>query len=161
MFFKKKSLLENVQPADSPIAIHNIAGVTYAKTIGYVPNFLYSIYVCENGIAIILSFAKVKETGCAITYNHGTDAFIVQGPNWSITFDPLLSGLYGHHMPSTGVCLIDTFDSLAEGYSPWQVAHAKAAWKAMSMMGSLSSATLKLMMHDNLINNCPVILKAM
>jgi len=58
------------------------------------------------------------------------------------------------------VCLVDTVDSLAEGYSPRQIALAKMAWKAMSMMGSPSSATFKLMVWDNFINNCPVALNA-
>jgi len=63
-------------------------------------------------------------------------------------------------VPSTGVCLVVTVDSLAEGYSPRQIASAKNARKAMSMMGSPSAATFKLMVRDSLINNCPVTLDA-
>ncbi len=55
---------------------------------------------------------------------------------------------------------MDTVSLAAEGYSPRQIASAKAAQKAMSMLGSPSSATLKLMVRDNLVNNCPVTLDA-
>ncbi len=161
---KNKSLLKNIQLANSPIAIHSTAGVTYADTIGHIPNFLdpgSSVYVCKEGIANILSFTKVWAAGCAITYNHNTDAFIVKEPSHNVIFNRLPSGLYGHHVLPAGVCLVETVDSLAKGYSPWQIALAnKAAWKAMSMMGSQSLAALKLMVQDNLINNRPVTLKA-
>jgi len=82
--FRNKSLLMNMQPADSPIAIHSTAGVTYADTVGYIRNFPDPIYICEAGIANILSFAKVREAGCVISYDSTRDAFVVQGPRKTI-----------------------------------------------------------------------------
>jgi len=142
--FRNKSLLMNIQPADSPIVIHSTARVTYADTIGYIRNFPDPIYICEEGIANILSFAKVREAGCIINYDSSVDTFVVQGPGKTITFNCLPSGLYRHRVPSTGVCLVVTVDSPDEGYSPRQIASAKNARKAMSMMGSPSAATFKL-----------------
>lgn len=158
--FKNKSLLSNIQSAKSPIAIHSTAGVTYADSVGFLRNFPDPIYIYEDGIANILSFAKVRAAGWEVRYDHDSDAFIVQGPTRTVTFSRLPSGLYGCRVPRAGVCLVDTVDSRAEGYSPRQVASAKAARRAMSMMGSPSAATFRLMIRDNLVNNCPVTLNA-
>ncbi len=158
--FKNKSLLINIHPVEHPIAIHSTTGATYANTIGYVPNLPDLVYICENGIASILSFARVQEAGCTIEYNQKQDAFVVQGPAQSLIFNCLLLGLYGHHVSTTGLCLINTVDALTEGYLPWQVAAAKAAQHTMSMMSSPRLQTFKLMVWANLVNNCLVTLKS-
>ncbi len=125
--FKNKSLLVNIQPALIPIAIHSTAGTSYADTVGYIPHFPDPVYICESGIANILSFAKVRSAGCEIIYDGDVDAFVVYGPTRSLTFHRLPSGLYGHQVQTTGVCLVNTVDSLVAGYSPRQVAAAKSA----------------------------------
>ncbi len=91
--FKNTDLLTDIQPALHPIAIHSTAGISYADSVGYIPNFPDPIYFCKRGIANILSFAKVREAGCAITYDTDNDAFIVQVPIRDIVFTRLLSGL--------------------------------------------------------------------
>ncbi len=58
------------------------------------------------------------------------------------------------------MCLVDTVDSLAEGYTPCQIASAKAACPAMSMMESPSTNTFCYMICNNLVNNCPVTLES-
>ncbi len=86
----------NICPAPYPIAIHSTAGTTYADTVGDIPNLPDPVYICESGIANILSFARVRAAGCDIEYDQDRDAFTVRGPTRSLVFKRLRSGLYGH-----------------------------------------------------------------
>mmetsp|Transcript_9738 Transcript_9738/g.19457 ORF Transcript_9738/g.19457 Transcript_9738/m.19457 type:complete len:385 (+) Transcript_9738:661-1815(+) len=158
--FKDKSLLVNIQPVPHLIAIHSTARTSYADMVGCFRNFLDPVWICESGIANNLSFAKVHVAGCDIKYNQEVDAFVVREPTRSIIFNCLPSRLYGHWVRSAVVCLIDKVDSIAIVYAPRQVVAAKSARHAMSMMGSPSSDTFKLMMRNNLVKNCPLTLES-
>ena len=154
--FKDKSLLTNVRPAPHPIAIHSTGGISYADQVGFIENFPDPVWICEKGIANILSFAKVQDAGCKIVYDSALDHFVVHGPTKQVVFQRMFSGLYGHRVCSAGVCLVDRINRNAEGYAPRQIASAKLARKAMNMMGSLSTDVFKYMVRTNLVNNCPV-----
>ena len=75
--FKSRELLKNIQQARDPIAIHSTGGTAYANEVGFIENFSDPIYVCDEGIANILSFAKIRDSGCGIAYDSTRDCFIV------------------------------------------------------------------------------------
>ena len=133
--FKDRHLLSNIHPAERPIAVQSTGGVSYAWEVGYIRNFSDPVWVCDGGIANILSFAKVRDLGCKIDFDSERDVFVVHGPSKKVEFRRLPSGLYGHQVPTTGVCLVDRVEDRAEGYSLRQQASARLARKAMSMMG--------------------------
>ena len=159
--FKDRALLSGIREAPHPIVIHSTGGTSLATQVGYIRNFPDPVWICETGIANILSFARIQDAGCRITYDSAKDCFKVQGPTREIVFRRLSSGLYGHRVQKTGVCLVDTVDIRAEGYTPRQVAAGRVARKAISMMGSPSVSTMKVMVRDNLINNCPVTVESL
>ena len=73
--FSNCAILSSIQDADDPIDIPLSGGVTHCSRAGTLKN-IGEVYLHENGLANILSYAKVREKH-NITYNDVQEIFIV------------------------------------------------------------------------------------
>ena len=76
--FRNRALLENGKDADEPIGVYLSGGANYYSTDGTLKN-VGEVYLHENELANILSYAKVKEKQ-KITYDDARDIFTVHTP---------------------------------------------------------------------------------
>ena len=79
-----RTLLENVKEADNPITVYSSIGATHCSTAGTLKN-IGEVYLHENGLANILSYAKLKDKH-NITYDDIRDIFTVHTPYKHIHF---------------------------------------------------------------------------
>mmetsp|Transcript_25963 Transcript_25963/g.54704 ORF Transcript_25963/g.54704 Transcript_25963/m.54704 type:complete len:110 (+) Transcript_25963:945-1274(+) len=86
-------------------------------------------------MANILSFSKVRAGGCQIDDDGSSDCFRVHGPTKFLTFSKSDDGLYTHAVLHSGIVLADVVSKNAEGYTKCEITDARAARKALSMMG--------------------------
>ena len=93
-----RALLADIKDADKPIDVYSSGGATHCSTTGTLNN-IGEVYLQENGLAKILSYAKVKYRQ-NITYDdvrefllsiHPTNGSISEGEKWGyiiITVNP-------------------------------------------------------------------------
>ena len=66
--FHNKKLLQNIRDSGRSMAIHCTAGVTTTRLVGDLPGY-GKVWYHPNGIANILSLARVKAKGYTVTYD--------------------------------------------------------------------------------------------
>ena len=90
--FSNRTLLENIKAADKPIGVSLSVGATNCDTDGTLNN-IGDVYLHENGLADILSHAKVKDRH-NIMYDDVRDFFTVHIPYKRIHFRGIKRELY-------------------------------------------------------------------
>ena len=90
--FSNLTLLENIQDADDPINIYSSGGATHCSTTGTLKN-TGEVELHKNGLANILSYAKVKDKH-NIIYDDVGDIFTVHTPYKRIHFRRSKRGVY-------------------------------------------------------------------
>ena len=94
--FHNGELLENIRSGMSYMDIHCNAGMTSTNLVGDLPGY-GEVWYHPNGIANILSLARVKDRGYHVTYDsHNGNEFRVYNPNndTTRTFKESNRGLY-------------------------------------------------------------------
>ena len=76
--FSNLSLLANIQDADKPIDVYSSRDATHCSKAGTLNN-IGEVYLHKNGLANILSYAKVRDTH-NIIYNGVQENFTVHTP---------------------------------------------------------------------------------
>ena len=66
--FSNHDILANIKDADEPINVNSSGGATHCSNAGTLKN-IGEVYLHENGLANILSYAKVRDKH-NITYNY-------------------------------------------------------------------------------------------
>ena len=92
--FSNRSLLANIEAAKKPIYVYSNGGVTHSNTAGTLEN-IGDVYLYKNGLANILSYAKVKDRH-NITYNEVMDIFTIHVTYKHIHFRRSKRELYYH-----------------------------------------------------------------
>ena len=82
--FQNGLLLKNIRESRTSMRIHCNAGVTTTKQIGDLPGYGV-VWYHPNGIANILSVARVKEHGYRVTFDSDNgNAFHVHKPDGTV-----------------------------------------------------------------------------
>ena len=82
--FSNRALLANIKDADKPIDVYSRVGTTHCSMAEILDN-TGEVYLHKNGLANILSYAKVKDRH-NITYDDVRDVFTVHTPYKRIHF---------------------------------------------------------------------------
>ena len=110
--FSNRTLLANIQDAYEPIDVYSSGGVTHCRKAGTLKN-IGEVYLHENGLANILSYAKVKDKH-NITYSDVQYIFTVHTPYKLIHFQISKKGMYYHNFKPNGKKRDVTFVHTAE-----------------------------------------------
>jgi hypothetical protein len=79
--FYNSALLKNIRQVDAYMDIHCNAGITSTNMVGDLPGY-GKVWFHPNGIANILSLARVKEQGYHVTYNSNNgNKFLIHKPD--------------------------------------------------------------------------------
>ena len=82
--FSNCALLSNVKDVDKPIYIYSSGGATHCITSGTLNNIV-EVYLHKNGLANILSYAKVKDKHNITNYDVRTFSLFIHPINGSIS----------------------------------------------------------------------------
>ena len=145
--FKNRNLLTDVCWAPHPAVIHSQGGsteVTHWGIFGSIKN----VWLDENGIANILSLAKMNKTSCIVYDSENGNTFIVYVPGqpypWSFTQSK--EGLFYYDLnekPFTGhtdkalaqyACVETVFENM-QGYTRRQVKNARRGSRGIGTCG--------------------------
>ena len=129
--FQNKSLLKNIRDGGGTMDIHCTAGVTTTRLMGDLPGY-GEVWYHPNGIANILSLARVKAKGYAVTYDSAVgNHFKVVTPGGAVRlFKQSSRGLYyldaakvknGSSMVNT---VADIYKNLIIGLTPFRSGRA-------------------------------------
>jgi hypothetical protein len=114
--FYNKQLLKNILQSDTHMDIHCNTGVTTTDLIGDLPGY-GEVWYHPNGIANILSLARVKEKHRVTFDSKGDNQFVVHKSD-GITrcFKQLLRGLYYLETNTTSMVLVNTVEDNKSKY---------------------------------------------
>ena len=157
--FHNSSLLKNIREADSYMDIHCNAGVTSTNLIGDLPGY-GTVWYHPNGIANILSLARVRERGYKVTFDsqHG-NSFHVTKPDGTVrVFNQSDRGLYFMETTANGnqTTLVNTVADNQTRYNKRDYSQAVLARKIQGLIGRPSTRQYMSIVDSNLLPNCPV-----
>ena len=117
--FSNCALLANIKAIDEPIDVYSSGGATRCNTVGNLKNIRH-VYLHENGLANILSYAKVKDRH-KITYDDVRETFTIRTPYKRIHLRSSKRGLYYHNCKPNGkkldVTFVKTVQENKEGFT--------------------------------------------
>ncbi len=153
----RKEYLQNVHKVKKGLTAYCNAGKTYTDLKGTLGN--KEVWLNTLAIANILSFTELEKL-YQISYNTtGTGGeFVVHTPNGEVQFKrngiglPYIS-LEGN---DAAVCLLNTIQGNAEGYTKKEMKEAAEARRAISMVGGPTEQTFTHMIRHNIIADCPI-----
>jgi hypothetical protein len=115
--FYNKKLLRNVRKSDTCMDIHCNAGVTSTNMVGDLPEY-GEVWYNPNGIANILSLARVKEKHCVAFDSAGGNKFVVHKTDGTTRcFQESRPGLYFMNTTTTSTALVNTVDNNKTRYT--------------------------------------------
>ena len=151
--------MTNIRKHSSTMKIHCNAGVTSTNLIGDLRGY-GTVWYHPNGIANILSLARVKEHGYRVTFDSSDgNAFHLHKDDGNVrVFTQSRKGLYYLRTERDigGVSLVNTVANNATNYSKRDYAKAKLAPQIQRIIGRPSTRTFLSIVEKNLLPNCPV-----
>jgi hypothetical protein len=157
--FCSEDLLTNIRTSDGYMDIHCNAGVTSTRLIGDLQGY-GTVWYNPNGIANILSLARVREKGYRITFDSSNDnVFAIEKPDGTIrTFHESTRGLYylDTATAQTGVAMINTVQENKNRYTQRDYSRAVLARKIQATIGRPSTRQFIDIVERNLLPNCPI-----
>ena len=157
--FHNGELLENIRSGMSYMDIHCNAGMTSTNLVGDLPGY-GEVWYHPNGIANILSLARVKDHGYHVTYDsHNGNEFRVYNPNndTTRTFKESNRGLYFMESnDKTGTVLVNTVSDNKSNFSNVDYSRAVLARQIQKTIGRPSTRTFINIIEKKLLANCPV-----
>ncbi len=157
--FCNKDLLRNIREHTDVMAIHCNAGVTKTKWVGELAGY-GTVWYNPNGIANILSLARVKERGYRVTFDSSDgNAFHLHKPDGTIrVFNESTKGLYylDTKADQIQVTMVNTVEDYGTKYSQRDYSKAELARKIQKIIGRPSTKTFLSIVDNNLLPNCPV-----
>ena len=157
--FQNKSLLRNIRDGGATMDIHCTAGVTTTKLVGDLPGY-GEVWYHPDGIANILSLARVKEKGYNVTYDSAKgNHFRVITPGGAVRiFRQSIRGLYYLDTAKirNGTSMVNTVADNRSRYTSRDYSRAIFARKLQGIIGRPSDRTFKDIVNRNLLPNCPI-----
>ena len=159
--FYNANLLRNIRKGEKHMDIHCNAGVTSTNLVGDLPGY-GTVWYHPNGIANILSLAKMQERGYHIKYDSKDgNEFIIFKPDGSMrrVFKQSDRGLYfmdSKMASTTEVTLVNTVDNNRSNYTNRDYSHAVLPRQLQKIIGRPSTRTFTKTVENNLLPNCPV-----
>ena len=98
--FSNRALLVKIQDADNPIDVYSSRGANHCSKAVTLKN-IGEVYLYENWLANILSYAKVRDTH-KITHNNVQDIFTIHTTYKRIHFRCSKIGLQYHNCKTNG-----------------------------------------------------------
>ena len=115
--FQNRALLSNVRQVKGFMDIHCNAGVASTNWVGDLPGY-GTVWYHQEGIANILSLAKVKEKYRVMFDSSGENAFVVHKEDGTTrVFQESERGLYYMDTAATGTLLVSTVDDNKSNYT--------------------------------------------
>jgi hypothetical protein len=154
--FYNKDLLDNVRRSDTCMEIHCNAGVTSTDLIGDLPGY-GPVWYHPNGIANILSLARVKEKHRVTFDSAGKNKFMVHKEDGTTRcFKQSQRGLYYLETGATSVALVHTVAENKSKYTNRDYSRATLARRIQNVIGRPSLRTYLHIIEHDLIPNCPI-----
>lgn len=118
------------------------------------------VWFHEKAITNVMSLENVKAK-FRVTYDSNGDGnFIVHRPNQqNILFEMHADGLHYHDTGNRQLVMVQTVHENESGFSECQVSKAKIARELYAKVGYPSIKDFKLMIVNNMINNCPILVE--
>ena len=156
--FKDGQCLKNIRSIDSSVTVHCNAGDRTSNLVGDFPGFPEPVWCMPDGIANILSLAKVEEH-YKVTYEERV--FRVHKPDGSTRdFVRAANGLRywdaRNGIDQQDCALVTTVADKKANYTVNAYKRAQLARKIHEMIGPPSLADFLRIIDDNLILNCPI-----
>jgi Reverse transcriptase (RNA-dependent DNA polymerase)/Zinc knuckle len=155
--FSNPDLLENIREGLGSMIIHCNAGSTKTTLIGDLPGY-GTVWYNPEGIANILSVARVVDRGYKVTYNsQDGNEFLLKGPDGSeVEFKQSEQGLFYIDMATKGSIFVNTVADNKSRYTRREIARADLARRLQQMIGRPSTHDYINIVNKNLLLNCPV-----
>ena len=158
--FCNPRLLENIQKSENSMNIHSTGGVSCTDLVGNLPGY-GTVWYQPNGIANILSLARLRMQGYTITYSSDTgNEFTVTKKDGTVrTFKQSKKGLYylETKQPTTNdAVLINTVADNQYKYSNKDYSQALLARKIQRIIGRPNTHQFISILNSNSLPNTPV-----
>jgi hypothetical protein len=163
--FCNAELLTNIRTGTGSMTIHCNAGATTTDLVGDLSGY-GTVWYHPNGIANILSLARVKEQGYRVTCDSdGGNRFTIHKSDGSVRiFEESTRGLYyldvgeqaPNQAPNHGMTLVNTVAANRANYTNRAYDRAILARKIQKKIGRPSIAEYIQIIENNLLPNCPV-----
>jgi hypothetical protein len=128
------------------LKVHCNAGTKIVKHVATLNNY-GTVWFNKDGIANILSMSLVKKK-FPVRYDSAVgDQFIVSKPDKDVIFAASSSGLYYHDTTNRAVMLVTTVKENKEGFTDREFTRAKAAHRALGLVGYPSPRDFKNMVR--------------
>ena len=157
--FHNGELLNNIRSGLAYMDIHCNARMTSTNLVGDLPGY-GEVWYHPNGIANILSLARVKDRGYHVTYDSDNcNEFRIYNPNSNTTrvFKESNRGLYFMETnDETGTVLVNTVNDNKSNFSNIDYSRAGLARQIQKTIGRPSTRTFINIIDEKLLANCPV-----
>lgn len=158
--FHNPRLLRNIREGNSYMDIHCNAGVTSTKLVGDLPGY-GTVWYHPNGIANILSLARVKERGYKVTYDsdNGNSFNVIKPDGTMRIFSQSDRGLYYMDTAAAndnGLALVNTVADNRSRYTRRAYSRAVYARKLQAIIGRPNTRHYMDIVDRNLLPNCPI-----
>jgi hypothetical protein len=154
IFFNPK-LVTNIRLSSGSLKVHCNAGTKIVKHVATLNNY-GTVWFNKDRIANILSMSLVNKKFPVRHDSTAGDQFIVSKHEKDIIFAASSSGLYYHDTTNRAVMLVTTVKEKKEGFTDREFTKAKAARRAMRLVGYTPPRDFKNMVRSNMIKNCTV-----
>jgi len=157
--FHNPALLQNIRENTTSMNIKCNAGMTTTKMVGDLPGY-GTVWYYPNGIANILSLARVEERGYQVVYDSKDGhAFRVHKADGSVrTFNKSERGLFYMDTDGNaeGITLINTVANNRSNYTNRDYSRAVLARQIQKTIGRPSTRAFISIVENHLLPNCPI-----
>jgi hypothetical protein len=153
--FCNLKLVSNIQLSSGSLKLHCNAGTKVIKHVATLKNY-GTVWFNAEGIANRPSMALVKKKFPVKYDSTKGDHFFVSKPEKDIIFAASASGMYYHDTTNRAVVMVNTVKANREGLTDREFEKAKAARRALGLVGYPSPRDFKNMVRSNMIKNCSV-----
>lgn len=162
--FKDKSHMKNVHKSQGIMELSTNAGSRLIDEEGQLDIFGNeldnpAVKFCGDAIANIYSLKDLKNQ-CRVTYDsEAEDAFLAHTKSGIVRFFGNEMGLYTHKPKKSkkrSSSYLQTLEDTKQGFTQRQIKRAEKARKIYHVVGAPTMDSLKKLLRQNLIKNCPV-----
>jgi hypothetical protein len=155
--FVNPSLLRNIRKVPNKMTITCNAGVTTTNLIGELPGY-GTVWYHRDGIANILSLARVTKKHRVTFDSHNGNSFIIHKPNnTQHTFKESEHGLYYlDTSQSGGLIMLNTVAENKDRYTVEAYSRASLARKIQKIIGRPNTKEFIKIVDNHLLPNCPI-----
>jgi hypothetical protein len=151
--FCNPKLVTYIRLSSGSLKVHCNAGTKIVKHVATLNNY-GTVWFNKDGIANILSMSLIKKK-FPVRYDSTVgDQFFVSKPDKDVIFAASSSGLYYHNTANRAVMLVTTVKEKKEGFTDREFTRAKAARRALGLVGYPSPRDFKNTVRSNMIKNC-------